>query len=139
MIQTSWVATRGFNEIFAHAGLTPGQFGALQCLAEQDGLTQAEIARQLSMRPQSLGEVISSLLDRALVQRNGPPGRGRRSELSLTEQGRTALQQAWPEVRAFNAPDAVGLTSDEAATLTRLLRTVRQTLSNQPETPNHDH
>lgn len=129
LIQTSWLVARGFTEVFAEAGLSPGQFGALRCLADQDGLTQAEIARMLMMRPQSLGEVVSSLLEHELIRRNGPAGRGRRAGLSLTEQGRATLRRAWPAVRAFNAPDAIGLTSQESATLVRLLRTVRHALA----------
>ena len=129
LIQTSWVVARGFAEVFAEAGLSPGQFGALQCLADQDGLTQADIARRLMMRPQSLGEVITSLLQRGLVRRDGPAGRGRRAGLSLTEDGRATLQRGRPGVRAFNAPDTIGLTPAEITTLVRLLRTVRHTLS----------
>lgn len=131
LIQTSWVVARGFTEVFAEAGLSPGQFGALQCLAEQDGLTQAELARQLMMRPQSVGEVVGSLLQRGLVRRDGPSGRGRRAGLTLTDQGRDTLRQAWPGVRAFNAPDTLGLTIEETATLVRLLQVVRRALTEQ--------
>lgn len=129
LIQTSWVVSRGFTEVFAEVGLSPGQFGTLASLAEQDGLTQAELARQLMMRPQSVGELVGSLLDRGLVRRQGPSGRGHRAGLTLTELGGETLRRAWPGVHAFNAPDAIGLSAEETETLTRLLRTVRHTLS----------
>lgn len=129
LIQTSWVVARGFTDVFAEAGLSPGQFGVLQSLAEQDRLTQAELARRLMMRPQSVNEVVASLLQRDLVRRDGPAGRGRRTGLTLTTPGHDALRRAWPGVRAFNAPDATGLTAEETATLVRLLQTVRRTLS----------
>jgi DNA-binding MarR family transcriptional regulator len=129
LIQTSWVVARGFAQVFAEAGLSPGQFGALQCLVDHDGLTQADIARQLMMRPQSLGEVVTSLVARGFVRRDGPAGRGRRAGLSLTEQGRATLRRAGPGARAFNAPEAIGLTPAQTTTLVQLLRTVRHTLS----------
>jgi DNA-binding MarR family transcriptional regulator len=129
LIQTSWVVARGFTDVFAEAGLSPGQFGVLQALAEQDRLTQAELARQLMMRPQSVNEVVASLLHRDLVRRDGPAGRGRRAGLTLTALGRDTLRRAWPGVRAFNSPDATGLTAEETATLVHLLQTVRSTLT----------
>lgn len=129
LIQTSWVVARGFTEVFAEVGLSPSQFGALAFLAELDGLTQAELARRLMVRPQSVGELIGSLLDRGLVSRDGPSGRGRRAGITLTDRGRQTLQQAWPGVRAFNAPEAIGLTGEETATLIRLLQAIRRTLS----------
>lgn len=129
LIQTSWVVARGFIEVFAEAGLSPSQFGTLAFLAEQGSLTQAELARRLMVRPQSVGELIGSLLNRGLISRDGPSGRGRRAGLTLTDLGRETLQQAWPGVHAFNAPDAIGLTVEETATLVRLLRAIRRTLS----------
>lgn len=79
-------------------------------------------------RPQSVGELVAALVDRELVVREGPAGRGRRTGLSLTADGRAAVDRALPLVRVFNAPEAIGVGADEAADLVRLLRRVRTTL-----------
>ena len=133
LIQTSWVVARGFASVFAEVGLSPSQFGVLVSLSESD-LTQAELARQLMMRPQSMGELVGSLLERGLVSRAGPSGRGRRSKVGLTDLGRQMLRDAWPSVRAFNAPEAIGLSRKETEMLVRLLRTLRRTLFDRDHT-----
>ncbi|MDH2429671.1 MarR family winged helix-turn-helix transcriptional regulator [Sphaerisporangium sp. TRM90804] len=129
LIQTSHVVARRFTEVFASVGLTPTQFGVLASLADRDDLTQAELARAIMVRPQSMNELFVSLLERGLVARDGPGGRGRRTGLRITEAGRALLHHAQPPVAAFNAPGAIGLSPAEAADLTRLLRIVRETLS----------
>lgn len=129
LIQTSYVVARGFGEVFGTVGLTPIQFGVLASLADGDDLSQAELARAVMVRPQSLGEVAMTLIERGLVERDGPGGRGRRAGLRITAAGRTVLDRVLPGVEAFNAPDAIGLSGTESAELIRMLRAVRDTLS----------
>ncbi|GAA3612832.1 hypothetical protein GCM10022419_117300 [Nonomuraea rosea] len=129
LIQTSHVVARDFTAVFASVGLTPTQFGVLATLADGDDLSQAELARVIMVRPQSMGELVASLLDRGLVERDSPGGRGRRAGLRITATGRELLSRAQPAVVTFNAPEAMGLSAAEAAELTRLLRIVRATLS----------
>lgn len=130
---TFHVVARGFHRVFAEAGLTPTQFGVLAELADRErsgGPTpsQAELARVVMLRPQSVGELVAALVDRGLVVRDGPAGRGRRTGLSLTADGRAAVERALPLVRAFNSADTIGVTETEAADLVRVLRRVRTTL-----------
>lgn len=133
LVQTFHVVARGFHRVFAEAGLTPTQFGVLATLADRERTgseppSQAELARIVMLRPQSVGELVAALVDRELVVRQGPAGRGRRTGLSLTADGLAAVERALPLVRAFNAPDAIGVGADDAADLVRMLRRVRTTL-----------
>ncbi len=128
LIQTSHVVARRFTEVFAEAGLTPTQFGVLAALADEPDLSQADLARIVLVRPQSMTHLIASLLERGLVNRQGPGGRGRRTGVQLTAAGQQALQTALPGVHALNAPATIGLDAQAAATLTQLLRTVRTAL-----------
>ncbi len=128
MVQAYHPVARGFYEVFGRVGLTPTQFGVLAQLADGGNPTQAELARATFLRPQSMGELIEALLARGLVQRDGPGGRGRRTAITITEAGHAALAAAWPGVRAFNEPEALGLTLAETRELDRLLRLVMQTL-----------
>lgn len=127
-MRTAHVLGLRFGEMFADIDLTPTQFGILRALAATEGLTQAQLAREVLVRPQSMGVLISTLIDRGLVVRHGPAGRGRRTGLALTADGHDALDRAWPMVRKFNTPDALGLTSAQTAMLEELLDTVRVTL-----------
>lgn len=124
LVQAHHVVARGFAAVFAGVGLTPTQFGVLANLADDEGLTQAELARRVLVRPQSMGELTGSLLVRGLVRRNGPAGRGNRSAIAITDAGREVMAAALPGVRAFNSPESLGLTPTQLATLDELLHTV---------------
>jgi DNA-binding MarR family transcriptional regulator len=128
LIQTSHVVARRFTEVFAEVGLTPTQFGVLAALADDDDLSPADLARMVLVRPQSMRQLIGSLLSRGLVRQSGGGGRGRRAQLHLTEAGQDALTRALPAVYAINASAAIGLADAEAAALTRHLRAVRTAL-----------
>ncbi len=128
-MQANHVVARGFTAVFAEVGLTPVQFGVLAVVHDTPGPTLAELARAVMVRPQSAGEVVEVLERRGLVRRDGPPGRGRRRPLTLTDAGRDVLAAAWPGVLAFNAPETLGLTPDEHATLDRLLQRVLEHLA----------
>lgn len=132
LMRTAHVLGLRFGELFADHHLTPTQFGILHTLAASGGMTQAELAREVLVRPQSIGVLISTLIDRGLVERRGPGGRGRRTALALTDPGRDALELAWPMVRDFNSPAALGLTPAQSAMLEEILETVRDNLGPQP-------
>jgi DNA-binding MarR family transcriptional regulator len=129
LVQTYHVVARGFTEVFAAAGLSATQFGILAHLAEGTELSRSELARRVLVRSQSIGELIAGLLERGLVEREGPGGRGRRAGLRLTADGRRLFERTAPAVHAFTAPAAIGLDAVDAAALTRMLRTVRWALT----------
>lgn len=135
LVQTAHVVGLRFSELFAGMDLTPTQFAVLlelEALEEGDeGLTQAELARRVLVRPQSVGVLLTSLMEQGLVVRAGPGGRGRRAGIALTDAGREALARAWPPVRAFNTPSALGLTAAQAGMLDELLDRVRAALEAQ--------
>lgn len=137
LVQTYYLVARGFHEVFGAVGLTPVQFGVLASLADGEDLSQADLARAIMVRPQSLGEVATGLIERGLVERDGPGGRGRRARLRITGAGRELLDRARPGVEAFNAPHSTGLSPAESTELVRMLRTVRAALStgNPPTRP----
>jgi DNA-binding MarR family transcriptional regulator len=133
LVQAAHVVARGFTRVFAEVGLTPTQFGVLAHLVEDDGLSQAELARRVLVRPQSVGELVGSLIDRGLVRRDGPGGRGRRSGLAITEAGRVLYETALPSVAAFHRSESTGLTRDQLAVLDDLLqRLLRRMESGRP-------
>jgi hypothetical protein len=88
LVQAYHVVARGFTAVFAEVGLTPVQFGVLAVVADTPGPTQAELARAVMVRPQSVGEIVEVLERRGLLRREGEGGRGRRRPLVLTDAGR---------------------------------------------------
>ena len=127
---TGWTLVRAhhqmarlFTETLAGVGLTPTQFGAMVQLATEPGLSQAEIARRVLITPQSIGALLTSLERLGNVTRTtGRPGRA--TTVTLTPAGRAALDRATVLVRDLNAPESLGLTAEEDATLNALLHKV---------------
>nr|WP_225954958.1 MarR family winged helix-turn-helix transcriptional regulator [Kibdelosporangium phytohabitans] len=104
--------------------MTPVQFGVLAQLAATPELLQAELARSVLIRPQSMAAVITQLVDRGLLERRGTGGRGRPVPIRLTDEGRQLLGQASAAVRRYNEPATLGLESYEAGMLNALLHKV---------------
>lgn len=105
----AWTVIRAARELarmlaheLAHLEISPVEFGVLAQLAAGDGLSQAELARSVGVRPQSMTALVSGLESRTLIARGSDRGRGRLSQIRLTSEGRALLARAYPVVRASN-------------------------------------
>jgi DNA-binding MarR family transcriptional regulator len=121
LIRAARQAEREFTEKLATHGLSPVQFGVLCHLATGEPFTQAQLARAVLTRPQSVSGVVDGLVERGLISREGNRARGRRNPLTLTEPGHALLEQAWPAVQTMNRPEQLGLSKGEAQMLNDLL------------------
>ena len=128
LIQTSHIVAKGFRDLFARHGLTPTQFGVLACLEDGDDFTKAQLARAVLVTPQSMDPLITSLLTRGLVDRNGPAGRGRAAGIHITKAGRALMGQVRPEVAHFNASEHIGVADADIPQLMTNLRAIRHFL-----------
>ena len=106
----AWTVIRAGRELarrlateLAPMELTPVEFGVLVQLATSEELSQAELARAVGVRPQSMTALVGALGARGLLVRGAEPGRGRLSRLALTPAGRDLLSRAFPAVLASNA------------------------------------
>lgn len=129
LVQTAHLAARRFAEVFAEAGLTPAQYGVLASLADDDDLSQADLARAVLVRPQSMGRLVAAMVEQGLVERAGPGGRGRRTGLEITSAGREALERARPAAYALNEPAELGVDAERLAALVGTLAVIRTRLS----------
>lgn len=127
LIRAAHRAQRELTQLFADHGLSPVQFGVLSHLATGESFTQARLAREVLVRPQSLSGVLDGLVARGLVAREEDRGKGRRNPLVLTAAGQDLLAAVWPRLQDANRPDQLGLAPHEAAALNDvLLRLVRE-------------
>lgn len=129
LVQTAHLAARVFRDLFATVGLTPTQFGVLACLADGDDFTKAELSRALMVRPQSMDPLIEALLLEGVVERDGPPRRGRAAGITITAAGLERLARIRPQVSAINAPGRIGVDADQIPLLAAQLRAIRNRLS----------
>jgi DNA-binding MarR family transcriptional regulator len=103
VIRAARELSRRLDDELAGLDLTPVEFGTLVQLATADALNQADLARAVGIRPQSMSALAAGLERRGLVARGAAPGRGRASRMHLTPAGRELLGRAWPRVVASNA------------------------------------
>ncbi|RKT55030.1 MarR family winged helix-turn-helix transcriptional regulator [Saccharothrix australiensis] len=79
--------------------LTVPQYACLEVLAQQPGLSNAELARAVFVTRQSMNLVLRGLQDRGLVARPASAPHGRALPTSLTPEGRARLRAASVAVR----------------------------------------
>lgn len=109
------------SERLADQELHPVQFGVLAQLDITGQMSQADLARAVQLRPQSVAPLLDGLERRGLLARTGDRVRGRRNPVQITDGGRTALQAAWATATSSNDLGDAGLTDAESADLNRLL------------------
>lgn len=112
------------SERLADQQLHPVQFGVLAQLDVAGAMSQAELARAVQLRPQSVAPLLDGLERRGLLARTGDRVRGRRNPVEITAGGRTLLRAAWTVATSSNDLGDAGLTGAEGVELNRLLRRV---------------
>src|SRR5215208_5033993 len=80
---------------FSRHGVTADQFVLLACLAEQDGITQQELARRASSDPSTVRAMLVLLQGRGLVSRERQPDDRRARVVGLTAKGRRLAGRLW--------------------------------------------
>lgn len=124
LVQAYHPIARRFHEIFAAEQLTPVQFGVLLQLEATPGISQAQLARKILVRQQSMAELLSGLVERGLLARDLDSRRGRTVPIVLTDAGRDLVLRAADAVAQFNRAAHLGLTDAESQTLNSLLHKV---------------
>ncbi|MEG3640174.1 MarR family winged helix-turn-helix transcriptional regulator [Magnetococcus sp. PR-3] len=76
-------------------GLTVPQFGALAFLDFSPGLSNAQLARDTFVTPQSMQGILVNLEKAGYIARHPHPEHGRILRVELTEQGKAVLTQAF--------------------------------------------
>ncbi|MBO2453093.1 winged helix-turn-helix transcriptional regulator [Actinomadura barringtoniae] len=127
IVQAGHVVGRRFWSMLGTVGLTPVQFGVLLHLDLKPGLGNAELARIVMITPQSMSELMVSLEELGLVERDPSLGRGRRVAARLTEAGRRRLAQCAELVDDVEA--SLDLPRDQATALNAGLRHILTTPS----------
>jgi MarR family transcriptional regulator, lower aerobic nicotinate degradation pathway regulator len=103
----SWLLSRAamagdrlVSAALAERGLRKHHFAALLVLAEDDGLSQAELGRRLGLDVSDVHAVVGDLEERKAVSRSRDPDDRRRNVLVLTGSGRRELTRLERRVAA---------------------------------------
>lgn len=112
------------NEAIGEHGVSTAQIGLLRQLANEPGLSGAELARRLLITPQGVQLALTALERRGLVERKQDPRHGRILQAYLTDEGRAVTSAVLADALAAHAKVFGVLSDDEQATLRALLARV---------------
>ena len=121
VVRVARLVGQRLTDRLADHGLNPVQFGVLAHLAVEEEMTQADLARSVLVRPQSIAPLLDGLQQRGLIERTGDRARGRRNPVRLTEDGSRALDAVRGIALGANDLSDIGLSAEGSAELNRLL------------------
>jgi DNA-binding MarR family transcriptional regulator len=128
LLKRAELAVRSCIEIaLAPFHLTPTQFHILLRLNRSKGLSSAELARAIGVRPQSIVDIIRPLERAGLIKRREAPEHRRILRISLSATGKRLLARAVP-VAAQLEKDLLGNLS--VAEIMRLRKGLTKLLEN---------
>lgn len=131
--QVELAARAHLDDLLKPGNLTALQYTALTVLARREHLTAAELARHSFVTPQSMGDLVSALLQRGLIERDRDPDNRRRLVISLTSSGHEVLRRFADEVEALEERMVAGLTARQREDLATYLDRCRSALADGPE------
>jgi DNA-binding MarR family transcriptional regulator len=122
--QAWYFSLTAVNDAVNHHGVSTAQIGILRQLADEAGLSGAELARRLLITPQGVQLALKSLEGRGLVERKPDPQHARILQAYLTDKGRDVAAAVVSDAIAAHEAVFGVLTADEQQTLRELLAKV---------------
>ncbi|GAC1509234.1 MAG: hypothetical protein NVS2B16_07360 [Chloroflexota bacterium] len=121
LAQTYRMLRHAMDEALRESGLTTPQWGALGCMAQNEGISGAEMARIHHVTPQTMNTIVQNLEQHGMIVRKPHPTHGTVLRVLLTDEGRARLEEATERVEAVHERMLSNLAPDERATLIDLL------------------
>lgn len=114
---------------FTRYGVTADQFVLLARLAEEDSITQQELARRASSDPSTIRAMLILLEGRGLVARERHPEDSRARVVTLTAAGRRKFERLMKTSEAIREQLLAGFSREETGSLVEGLKRVIENLS----------
>lgn len=111
-----------FRHLATHLGITSGQAGALVLIANNPGISQANLARAMRIERATMGTTISRMIDHGWVDRLQNSGNRRAYALFLSTKGTALMENLLPIMKEHDRLIKSNLTDEEAQTLNSLLQ-----------------
>jgi DNA-binding MarR family transcriptional regulator len=105
----------------ASLGVVPGQFPGLLALYVEDGLTQSELSKQVSVEQPTMANTLKRMERDGLIRRTPDPGDRRRAAVHLTERARMLEGPLTQAARDINAAATRELGPEERQALLQTL------------------
>ena len=111
-----------FSERLAEFGVTPGQYGILNCLWSQGSATTKEIAQTLRLENSTVSGMLDKLQKRGLVTRVLDPNDRRSIRVEASEAGKAIREDVLRTVDELNQAVLAPFTAQQRQQLLELLR-----------------
>jgi DNA-binding MarR family transcriptional regulator len=123
------VASNAVSRVISRAyatrfGLKIPEWRLVAVLADHGDLTQQELVARTEMDKVTVSRAVQGLVGRGLAAQHLDPADGRLRRLRLTDEGRGLHAEISPAALALEGEVLSGLSAEEVATLTALLRRV---------------
>ncbi|MEV5719121.1 MarR family winged helix-turn-helix transcriptional regulator [Amycolatopsis mediterranei] len=118
----------GLDALVRPADITTLQYTALTVLERHPDLTAARLARHSFVTDQSMADMVTTLLNRGLIERHRDPADRRRLVIALTPAGQRLLDELRPQVAALQDRMLSLLSDGQAGELQRSLELCRRAL-----------
>lgn len=112
-------------------GVSAGQWPFLRALWNEEGLTQRELSKRVSMREPTTVTALNVLEKSGLVRRVPSTQDNRKTHIFLTPKGRRLREKLIPFVAEVNAIASEGLTEEEVGILRRVLLKMSDNLARE--------
>ncbi|WP_196242163.1 MarR family winged helix-turn-helix transcriptional regulator [Azospirillum oleiclasticum] len=113
---------QNFQSAVAPHDITPGQFGVLIMIKENEGLSQSDLGSAVGIDRSTMVAVIDRLESRGLVVRAPSPNDRRSYALRLSPEGQRLMEELIPRVKAHDQSMVKDLSKEEQAQLIDFLR-----------------
>jgi DNA-binding MarR family transcriptional regulator len=101
--------------------LTTPQWAVLGCVAQNEGISGAELARMHHLTPQTMNTILQNLEEHGMIRRERHPAQGTVLRVFLTDTGHERLVEATRRVEAVQERMLSNLSASEREQLTTLL------------------
>lgn len=115
---------QSFQNAVAPHDMTPGQFGVLIMIKENEGLSQSDLGSAVGIDRSTMVAVIDRLESRGLVIRAPSPNDRRSYALRLSPEGEKLLDELIPRIQAHDKAMVKDLSTEEQAQLIDFLRRI---------------
>lgn len=115
--------------------LTPVQFGALTMTKTHPGVDQVTLAGLIAYDKTTIGQVVSRLIEKGLMERHTSKQDRRAKQLFVTEAGIKALADMVPRVQRVQAQILSGLNANEEEQFMALLKKAAESVNERSRAP----
>lgn len=113
-----------FKAELAPYGVTPGQYGVLRCLWDENGQTARKLAERLALDGSTLTGILDRMEQKGLIEKLPDPKDRRALQVILTATGRELQKPLLQAIEHANKKALVKLNDQQAESLKGLLEDI---------------